>query len=289
MPRRLELSTPERASLFAFPHSEDDIIRYYTLSDPDLTIINQHRGDHNRLGFAVQMCFLRHPGFILPTQTDPPISLLAYVGLQLGITNDVWPQYARRSATRREHAVELQTLFKLSPFTRKEYQRLTRQLIGLAQQTDNGIVLAEALIEKLRQQRVIVPPIDVIERLCGEARFRGEQAMYRALTGRLSHYHKRALDNLLLIKADTSISVLSWLRQSPGPVKVRHILKHLDRFKVVESIQLPEGLEREIHQNRLLKLANEGGRMTVQHLKDFDPLRRHASLVAVLIVKGGRK
>jgi hypothetical protein len=30
-----------------------------------LATVRQHRGDHNRLGFAVQLCYLRYPGRVL--------------------------------------------------------------------------------------------------------------------------------------------------------------------------------------------------------------------------------
>lgn len=42
--------------------SDDDIARYYTLSQSDIEIINKHRRDYNRLGFALQLCVLRYPG-----------------------------------------------------------------------------------------------------------------------------------------------------------------------------------------------------------------------------------
>src|SRR5262249_20294810 len=53
MPRRSVLTPTERAGLLAFPIAEDDLIRHYTLSEPDLSAIRQRRGTHNRLGFAV--------------------------------------------------------------------------------------------------------------------------------------------------------------------------------------------------------------------------------------------
>lgn len=62
MPRRSILSTAERASLLALPDAEDELIRHYTLSDADLSLIRQRRGDANRLGVAVQLCLLRYPG-----------------------------------------------------------------------------------------------------------------------------------------------------------------------------------------------------------------------------------
>ncbi|EOO60131.1 hypothetical protein IKE_06018 [Bacillus cereus VD196] len=41
---------------------ERELIRCYTLSDEELQIINQQRGDYNRLGFAIQISYLRFPG-----------------------------------------------------------------------------------------------------------------------------------------------------------------------------------------------------------------------------------
>ena len=49
MPRRNLLTPAERASLLAFPTTDDELIQYYTFSEPDLSAIRQRRGDHNRL------------------------------------------------------------------------------------------------------------------------------------------------------------------------------------------------------------------------------------------------
>jgi len=73
------------------------------------------------------------------------------------------------------------------------------------------------------------------------------------------------------------------LRQPPGTPNAKHILIHIERLRAVRSLELPEGLERSIHQNRLLKLAREGSQMTAQHLRDLEPLRRYATLVAVVL------
>ena len=47
MPRRSILSAAERESLLALPDTKDDLIRYYTFSDTDLSIIRQRRGPAN--------------------------------------------------------------------------------------------------------------------------------------------------------------------------------------------------------------------------------------------------
>ena len=60
MPRRSLLTPAERTGLLAFPTADDEFIRHYTFSEPDLSAIRQRRGNHNRLGFAVQLCYLRY-------------------------------------------------------------------------------------------------------------------------------------------------------------------------------------------------------------------------------------
>ena len=283
MPRRSFLTPAERVSLFAFPTSDDELIRYYTFSEPDLSVIKQRRGSHNRLGFAVQLCYLRYPGYALPTNAEPPLALLALVGRQLHIEPDVWSLYAQRAQTRREHLAELQGWLNLRLFSTADYRRFTQQLAELTQQTDRRIVIAEKLVETMRQQRIILPAVDVIERLCSEALALGTRHIYQALTASLSDRHRSALDRLLTLREGTKGSGLIWLRQPPGPPKPKHILAHLERLKAIRELSLPEGLEHAVHQNRMLKLAREGERMTAQHLRDLEHVRRHATLVAILL------
>ena len=283
MPRRSLLTPAERVALLGLPSTDEELVRHYTFSEPDLSAIRQRRGDHNRLGFAVQLCYLRHPGFALPTEAEPPRSLLRVVGHQLGIEPDTWPQYAQRPETRREHLSELQAWLGLAPFAAADHRRLVRQLAELAKQTDRGIVLAEAMVGLLRQQHIILPALDVIERVCSEALVLGTRRFYEALTAPLADCHHRALDALLAVREGTKGSGLTWLRQPPGPPKPKHVLAHLERLKTLGDLGLPDGLEQAVHQNRLLKLAREGGQMTTQHLRDLEPARRYATVVAVLL------
>jgi TnpA family transposase len=65
MPRRALLSETERDSLLVLPESQDDRIQHYSFTDADLALIRQRRGAANRLGFAVQLCLPRFPGYAL--------------------------------------------------------------------------------------------------------------------------------------------------------------------------------------------------------------------------------
>ena len=144
-------------------------------------------------------------------------------------------------------------------------------------------MLAQALIGLLREQRIIMPTLDVIGRLCSEALTRGTRQVYDALAKPLSDGHREAFDKLLTVREGAKGSGLIWLCQPPGPPKPKHVLVHLERLKSIRDLCLPEGLEQAVHQNRLLKLAREGGQMTAQHLRDLEPNRRYATLVAVIL------
>ena len=62
MPHRELLTESQRLSLHAPASDEREMVRHYTLSSEDLALINRRRGDPNRLGFAVMLCYLRFPG-----------------------------------------------------------------------------------------------------------------------------------------------------------------------------------------------------------------------------------
>ena len=67
------------------PDDPNDLIRHYTFSGPDLSVIRQHRGAANRLRFAVHLCYMRYPGVILGAGEQPFAPLLSLVATQLGV------------------------------------------------------------------------------------------------------------------------------------------------------------------------------------------------------------
>ncbi len=111
MPRRSILSAADRESLLALPDNRDDLIWRYTLSPSDTAIIRQRREAANRLGFAVQLSYLRSPGVVLGVDQLPFPSLLHLIAGHLKIPVEHWAEYGNRAQTRREHLVELQTAY----------------------------------------------------------------------------------------------------------------------------------------------------------------------------------
>ena len=138
MHRRSLFSTAERESLLALPKAEDERIRYYMFNEADLSFINQHRGSANRIGLAVQLCYLRFPGIILNVDQTPFPPVLKLVAYQLGVAVDQWNEYGQREQTRREHLLELQGWLKLIPFGIAEYRQFVYQLAELGVTSELG-------------------------------------------------------------------------------------------------------------------------------------------------------
>jgi Domain of unknown function (DUF4158) len=107
----------------------------------------------------VQLYYLRYPGQVLAENETPPAALLGMVAAQLQVQPALWEEYARRDETRREHLIELQHLYGFEPFTSRKYREIAQALIPLADQTHHAMVLIRAVIDQLRNKRVIIPPL----------------------------------------------------------------------------------------------------------------------------------
>jgi TnpA family transposase len=283
MPRRSILSRTERESLIALPDTKEDLIRHYTFSETDLSIIAQRRGRANRLGFAVQLCYMRYPGVMLAVDEEPSGPMLRLVAEQLKVPPESWADYGRRAETRREHLLDLQSIFGFQTFTTQHHRPAVQSLDEPAWQTDKGIVLAMALVEGLRRKSVLLPSPGAIEHICAEAITRANRRSYSALTEPLSDAHRKGLDESLTRRDNSKTTWLAWLRQSPARPSSRHMLEHIERLKVWQALNLPCGIERRVHQNRLLKIAREGAQMTPADLAKFESQRRYATLVTLAV------
>lgn len=283
MPRRSLLSDTERDSLLVLPESHDELIQQYSFTDADLALIRQRRGAANRLGFAVQMCLLRYPGYALASDTRLPDPVIHWIAKQVRSDAGVWPEYGEREKTRNEHLHELRAYLGLSVFGLPDFRKLVHSLADLAMQTDKAMILAAHSLATLREKRIILPALTVIERACAEAVTRANRRIYRTLIEPLERHHRRSLDNLLNVAPDLNVTWLVWLRQSPRKPNSRYMREHIERLKVFQSLALPDGLGRQIHQNRLLKMAREGAQMQPSDLAKFEDERRYATLAALAI------
>ena len=81
--RRQQLTEAQITALLDPPTDQRELVRHYTLTAADLAAIRRCRGDHNRLGYALMLCYLRYPGRPLKARERPPRTLLSYIADQI--------------------------------------------------------------------------------------------------------------------------------------------------------------------------------------------------------------
>jgi TnpA family transposase len=146
MSRRTLLSAEARSRLFGIPTERAEMARHYVLDEPDLALVRARRRAANRLGFAVQLCLLRHPGAGLGPGEHPPEPMLAFVAEQLGVPPATFTNYAARDQTRREHGAELQAALRLRSFRLADWRGCLRVGSEAAWATDRGEPIVAAML-----------------------------------------------------------------------------------------------------------------------------------------------
>ncbi len=84
MPHQDLLSPAQRLQLLTLPVSLKEIAELYTLSAADREFIARRRTGGNRLGCAVQLCFLRFPGRAWTPEETVPAPMLRFIAQQVG-------------------------------------------------------------------------------------------------------------------------------------------------------------------------------------------------------------
>ena len=287
MTRRQQLTEPQLTALFDPPTDQRELVRHYTLSDADITMIRRCRGDHSRLGYAVMLCYLRYPGRPLHAGERPPAALVAFIAGQIDILPDAIHDYLRSEQNRRRHAIELQEYLRLRPFGPRCMDDLTPWLLPRAIENDRLGHLAELVMEECRQRRIVIPRPRRLARFCMEVRHRARREVQRRLTTDLSADQRKQLDALLSRRDETGQTWLTWLRQMPEAAKPGAMLGLIERLRHVRSIGLDPAHGHRVHQARLAQLVREAGRTTAWHITDHERQRRHATLTAITLDLGG--
>ena len=100
--RRL-VPTSVREALLGIPCDIASLERNYLLADDDLDLIGTRRRPENRLGLALHIALLRHPGQGWHDDTEPSAPLVAWLAGQIEVPFPSLARYGSRGATRSNH------------------------------------------------------------------------------------------------------------------------------------------------------------------------------------------
>src|SRR5256884_2122408 len=155
--RRQQLTEAQITALLDPPTDQRELVRHYTLSAADLAAIRRCRGDCNRLGHALMLCYLRYPGRPLKAGERLPRPLLLFIAEQIDVLPESIEDYLAAERNRRRHAAELQDRLGFRPFGTRPAADLAGWLLPHAIETDRLVHLAGLEVEESRRIRTVIP------------------------------------------------------------------------------------------------------------------------------------
>ncbi|NJL41383.1 MAG: DUF4158 domain-containing protein [Leptolyngbyaceae cyanobacterium SM1_4_3] len=151
------------------------------LSSTDHQEIDSIRGDHNRLGFALQLGCLRYLGFFPDDLLQIPQVVVEYVAQQLAIVVELLAFYGKRTSTQRHHQRQIQNLAGYRRATTADIVELEQWLLQRALEHDKPTLLFTMACEFLKQNKIIRIGTTRLAHKVSKARHDAQNTIYQSL------------------------------------------------------------------------------------------------------------
>ncbi|CNF14031.1 Transposase and inactivated derivatives%2C TnpA family [Mycobacterium tuberculosis] len=265
--------------------SRADLERVFFLDDEDRALIDRHRGEHMKLGFALQLVTVRWVGSFLEDPLDVPTVVLDFVAEQLEVADpSAVKRYTERAKTKLDHQWEIRRAHGLKEFTAAEAE--LREWVAARSWTsgDGPKALFTDAVGWLRERRVLLPGLTTLTRLVAQVREETTRRLWSVLEERLTVGQRYVLDQLLVVPPGARVSDLERWRKGPvprgsGPT----MIKALDQVAEVMGLGMAElGAEALVPPRRLAELAKYGMSADASQLRRHGDGRRLATLLATV-------
>jgi TnpA family transposase len=283
-----EFLTEEQRQRYAHFNSdltEEELARYFHLDDNDRRLILGRRGDHNRLGFAVQLCTARYIGCFLEDLSEVPATILSLLARQLDI--ELPGDFADYGASRQrwDHTVEIRRHCGYREFSEPTVRfRLSRWLYALCWTgTDRPGALFDRSITWLMTHKILLPGITVLERHVGRLRARVQERIWVSLIQGVSLSTRTKLDALLTTSDNAHESTLDRLRKGPFRRSAPELVRALQRVDEIRALGIDLPVSHRIPPGRIQTLARFGMNAKAGAIERLPDDRRLATLVAFTV------
>jgi TnpA family transposase len=267
---------------FSGDPTAEHLARYFHLDDTDKVFIRSRRGDHMRLGVAVQLGAVRFLGTFLDDMRETPPRVQAFVGKQIGIKPEAKIAAYQASQWRWRHEVEIRQRYGYQAFTEPKVQfRLNRWLYALCWTgSDRPSVLFDRAVAWLLANKVVLPGLTILERSVARVRSRANERLWQRLTDRITTEQRQRLEGLLLVPDGDRQSALDRLRDGPVLQSPAELGRAIERLQEVQALakELPS-LDR-LPTSRITGLARFASAAKAQAVERLPDGRRVATLLA---------
>lgn len=256
--------------------------RYFHLNDTDLGLIQQRRGDHNRFGFALQLCTVRFLGTFLSDPSDVPRNVIWYVANQLGFSERPDLSGYRQDRTHWRHVDEIKQRYGYREFTEPlEYFRLVCWLYSRAWVSEKRpSLLFDLATARLVERKVLLPGVTVLIRLVARVRERTSQRLWRLLAMKPTALQRALLEGLQETPEGSRQGHLDQLRQGPRRVSSPALIAALERLQEIRALGVGDIDLGPFPPNRIKAMARFAAKAKAFAVACMPEERRIATLLA---------
>jgi hypothetical protein len=263
--------------------SRGQMVREATLTEADLAQVARCRRDHNRLGLAYQIGFVRlfHR---FPAQHPLEIcdELLSFVALQLGLDEARIADYAPWQHTASEHQDRIREYLALTDYGPQQAVALERFVFEESCRLEQTAALLARAREFLKERCVLFPADSALLRLVGEQRKRAREHIVTRLAGGLSPRVVEVLDGLLEVKEGEAVSGLQRIKANPARPSASAMQGLADKLAAIEATGVLAVDLSWLNANYQRALFHYIRKSTADRLREVARPRRLAALVCFL-------
>ena len=271
----------ERYGRYSGDPTVDQLTDAFRLDPAELTHISTLRHDHTRLGYAVQLCTLRHLGTFLNDPTAVPTVVVQTLCNQLGLRDPgVLGRYIERLSTPYEHQQHIRKALGYVPFEGEAVTELLDWLRSSAQLEEvRPIELFDRCTRRLTQRHVLLPGATVLAKLIVTVREEAAGQLYRDLETLLTPIYKDTLE-MLVVKTDGETRTpLEQLKDPPDRISVPALLTALERLEQIRAVGVGNISISSFAESRLDALVRYAEGANAQTLSRLSSARRYATLL----------
>jgi hypothetical protein len=269
---------------FAGVPSQEELDRMFFIDDADRALIARRRGDHTRLGLALQLTTVRYLGTFLPDPLDVPAVVLERLAGQLQIADpSCVKRYTERRTTPFEHREEIKASYGLREFAEAEAE-FAQWARSRAWNTGQGpkTIFADGR-QWLRSNAVLLPGVTTLARLVARVRDEATEDLYATLAGLPGPHQRVGLEQLVVVPDGARYSDLERWRKGPSKPSGRNLERALNRAAEIAGVGVGAlGLDAHVPHRRVVDLARYGMSARAQALRRHGTERRLATLVATV-------
>jgi len=267
---------------FAEEPNELQLDRYFHLDEADQAFVAKRRGDHNRLGVALQLTSVRFLGTFLSDLTQVPMNVKEFVAWQLSIRDtSILNNYGLRDTTKREHTSKIKKQYGYHAFKKPWPKQLTQLLYSRAWiSNERPSLMFDFAVAWLIQNKVLLPGATKLMKIVARIREKANNQLWIKLSCIPSTEQKEKLETLLNVPDGERISHFDNLRKGPVTISGPAFKKAIERYNRLQDFSIKELDFSGIPPVRLKTLARHAGMISMYNVSRMPDEKKIAILVA---------